>query len=135
MAAWADGPGEGFKTLEVGAKLDDNPKVLQWLKYVQMYRTTKNGYRWHDGEIYVKLLQSSKSEAEVAKLFQSLKTNPELAKLGENLQKAQFGSWIIKDMHPSSILSMLGFTGSIPLNNPRTEIVKKYALEYAIRTV
>nr|KAE8933969.1 Selenoprotein O [Phytophthora fragariae] len=57
------------------------------------------------------LLQSSKSEADVAKLFLSLRQNPDpsLAKLGLQLQETQFWSWMNKDFHPDSIPKLLGF--------------------------
>ncbi|KAE8972609.1 hypothetical protein PR003_g26925 [Phytophthora rubi] len=113
---------------EAGLKLDDNPTVLQWLKYVDMYWAKHKSNKFIDGDVYVMLLQSSKSEADVAKLFQSLKQNPGLAKLGEDLQQTQFRSWILKEMHPATIEKLLGF----PMNS-RSEIVNKYALEFASR--
>ncbi|KAG6616854.1 Avirulence (Avh) protein [Phytophthora cinnamomi] len=117
-------PKQVFNSLHLanaGVKLEDNPTVLQWLKYVKMYRAKKWGHGWHDGEVYVFLLKTTDSEAEEAKLSQSLTENPKLATLGKNLQETQFGSWILKNKDPRSIPSMLG------LRNADDPIVDNYA--------
>ncbi|KAE8878509.1 hypothetical protein PF005_g15304 [Phytophthora fragariae] len=119
---------------EAGVKLDDNPAVLQWLKYVDMYGAKKGNKQLSlvNRDVYVALLKSSKTEADVAKLFQSLKQNPDLAKLGESLQQTQFKSWLIREMQPATIPGLLGLRNGIPTNDPRTEIWKKYALVFAV---
>ncbi|KAE8960512.1 hypothetical protein PR001_g30361 [Phytophthora rubi] len=119
---------------EAGVKLDDNPAVLQWLKYVDMYGAKKGNEQLSlvNRDVYVTLLKSSKTEADVAKLFHSLKQYPDLAKLGESLQQTQFKSWLIKEMHPATIPGLLGLRDGIPISGPRTEILKKYALVFAV---
>ncbi|KAE9075934.1 hypothetical protein PF010_g24109 [Phytophthora fragariae] len=115
---------------EAGLKLDDNPAVLEWLKYVDMHWAKHKSNKFIDGDVYLMLLQSSRSEVDVAKLFQSLKRGPGIAKLGEDLQQTQFRSWIIKEMHPDSIPGLLRLRNGIPTNDPRTEIVDKYAMAF-----
>ncbi|KAJ8548678.1 hypothetical protein ON010_g10993 [Phytophthora cinnamomi] len=120
-------PKQVFNSLhlaDAGVKLEDNPTVLQWLKYVEMYRAKKSGHGWHDSDVYFLLLQATNSEAEVAKLFQSLTENPKLATLGKSLQETQFASWIFKSTDPRSIPSVLGLRNADP-------IVVNYAIYFS----
>ncbi|KAE8990262.1 hypothetical protein PR002_g21204 [Phytophthora rubi] len=120
---------------KAGLKLDDNPAVLEWLRYVDMYWAKNKYSRFIDADVYVMLLQSSKSEADVAKLFLSLRQNPDpsLAKLGLQLQETQFWSWMNKDFHPDSIPKLLGFRNGIPANDPRAAILEDYTVVYMLR--
>ncbi|EGZ21131.1 hypothetical protein PHYSODRAFT_495596, partial [Phytophthora sojae] len=98
-------PRKVFKFLllgEAGVKLENNPKFIQWIKYVKLYQADQGVHRFTASDIFYTLLASKRTEEEVAVLFASLKKIPGLKKLAEDLQKAQFDSWRIKGKIPNA---------------------------------
>lgn len=98
MWLWSQtNPEDVFKALrvgEAGTKLNNNPHLLQWLKYVQMYRGQKGPDNWFpDKQIFSLLLAMTKRQIKLALLFQSLTRHKNL---GEKMQTLLIEKWISK---------------------------------------
>lgn len=83
-------PSDVFKTLRLGeasvTRLDDNPKFLQWLEYVDLYRA-KLGKHWFSDLDVFNLLKKTTPEAELAALLQSIKQVPGMKKSADMMQQ------------------------------------------------
>lgn len=83
-------PRDVFKTLRLGeaslTRLDDNPKFLQWLKYVTMYRAKREG-PWFTDISALNLLRTTTPDAELVVLLQSIKLVSNMKKSAETMQR------------------------------------------------
>ncbi|EGZ21194.1 hypothetical protein PHYSODRAFT_299032 [Phytophthora sojae] len=81
-------------------KLKDNSKFLQWFQYSKTYWSTVSRDP-SDLQTFNSLLNKYKySEIELVRLFQALKQRPELATLGDNLPTFLFKKWLDKKFTP-----------------------------------
>ncbi|KAE8883908.1 hypothetical protein PF002_g26758 [Phytophthora fragariae] len=73
---------------EAGAKLDDNPKFLQWLKYVEKYSNLQ--YRSYSNNKVFDLLRKTNSDEELVVLFQSLRRASGMEDVADSMQRILF---------------------------------------------
>ncbi|KAJ8575730.1 hypothetical protein ON010_g3478 [Phytophthora cinnamomi] len=125
-------PKDVFKLLNLkqlvraATKLDDNPTLLEWLRYSVAYREKHGGdHLFQDGEIYL-MLAKRVPEAEVATFFQSLKSMPDLKVLGENLQKTQYFAWWNTGVELKQVEKMLEITDSTKTLDPKNLVYLGY---------
>ncbi|EGZ21186.1 hypothetical protein PHYSODRAFT_313506 [Phytophthora sojae] len=83
-------PRDVFKALCLGeasmARLNDNPKFIQWLDYVELYRS-KWGKRWFTDLEVFNFLRQTTPGAELAAVLQSIRLVPGMKKSAEKMQK------------------------------------------------
>lgn len=68
------------------ARLNDNPKFIQWLDYVELYRS-KWGKRWFTDLEVFNFLRQTTPGAELAAVLQSIRLVPGMKKSAEKMQK------------------------------------------------
>ncbi|KAH7469321.1 RxLR effector protein [Phytophthora ramorum] len=126
-----ENPASVFKILKLGKageKLDENPKFLQWLHYVQSFQ--RQGH-FPDYSVYF-LLRDHMPEATVATLLQSLKQVPGVELLAKKVQVVQFERWFNLQKKPdhfaTEVLGVKNGLSSLPANDPKKEILTEYML-------
>ncbi|KAG3024821.1 hypothetical protein PC128_g8719 [Phytophthora cactorum] len=109
-------PEEVFKILRLAkapmGAFDETPELVQWLRYIKMYRDHIKESVFSDAQI-VRFLTEAKplrSGWEFATLFQSLKDVPDLKKLAENMQTYQFRDLLRMKISPEIVTRMLANT-------------------------
>ncbi|OWZ03269.1 Avirulence (Avh) protein [Phytophthora megakarya] len=127
-----------FQALDLGGtllKLDDNPRVLQWFKYVKAYNVAgkRKGVQFSDDDIY-QLLSKNTDNGELAVLFYSLKSNPAFKSLGESMAKVVFNDWLRKEVRPEKVMIQLELIGNrasdIPDHTLRSKIHRDYVFMF-----
>ncbi|OWY91671.1 Avirulence (Avh) protein, partial [Phytophthora megakarya] len=116
-------------------KLDDNPRVLQWVKYVKAYNSPgkKKGIKFSDNDIY-QLLSKNTDNSELVVLFYSLKNNESFKSLSESMAKVVFDDWLRKEVRPENVMAQLKLTGNhasdISDHTLRTKIHEDYVFAF-----
>ncbi|KAE8958658.1 hypothetical protein PR003_g31697 [Phytophthora rubi] len=125
-------PKDVFKLLNLkqlitsGVKLDDNPTLLEWLRYTAAYKARRpSDHLFQDGEIYL-MLAKRVPEADVATFIQSLKGVSDLKTLGETLQKTQYYAWWRTGLEPKNVEKLLGITDSMKTFDPKYSVYLGY---------
>lgn len=93
-------PKDLFSTLRLGesaAKLDDNPNLLQWFRFVAPYQTKHGEKAILNLDVYYLLLETH-SNQELMTLLKSLKKTPGLSKFASNIQESLSGAWVSKTL-------------------------------------
>ncbi|KAG6970676.1 hypothetical protein JG687_00002489 [Phytophthora cactorum] len=133
-------PEEVFKILRLAkapmGAFDETPELVQWLRYIKMYRDHIKESVFSDAQI-VRFLTEAKplrSGWEFATLFQSLKDVPDLKKLAENMQTYQFRDLLRMKISPEIVTRMLANTDVVRLpKNDHRYTWEAYILYYAER--
>ncbi|KAG6945010.1 hypothetical protein JG688_00016789 [Phytophthora aleatoria] len=140
-----ESPEKVFDDLHLAkAKMDavnDNSVLIQWFRYIEVYRDITKKNVFSDVEIlnFLREAKPLQSEWELAALFQSLKEVPDLKSLAGNMQTNLYQKWFSMKFSPKVVNEWLGVPYSVsPMllkkTDPRYQTWEAYTLYYAERS-
>ncbi|KAF1781490.1 hypothetical protein JG687_00018583 [Phytophthora cactorum] len=117
--------------------LDDNSVLIQWFRYIEVYKDITKKNVFSDVEIlnFLRKAKPRQSEWELAARFQSLKEVPDLKSLAGNMQTNLYQKWFSSKVSPNLVSKWLGAPSSVSptllKTDPSYQTWEAYTLYYA----